>query len=132
MVGSLLVASITKWHRGLILLGSSFVSGVALLLVALFPSYFVAVAIMVLLGLGDAGQRTLNQVLIMEEVEQQYRGRVMSVFMINFGLIPLGVLPAGAAVKALGGQGVAGILAVLLLAATTVLLVTQRRLRQLN
>ena len=132
LIGSLFVASIRKWHRGLILLGSSFVSGLALLLVALFPSYLAAVGIMVLLGLGDAGQRTLNQVLIMEEVEDRYRGRVMSVFMMNFGLMPLGVLPAGAAVAYLGGQAVVGILAVLLLAATTVLLVTQKRLRQLS
>ena len=47
-------------------MGDDFVTPLqcVLLLVALFPSYFVAPAIMVLLGLGDGGQRTLNQVLI--------------------------------------------------------------------
>ena len=95
LIGSLFVASIRKWHRGLILLGSSFITGVALVLVALIPIFLAAVAIMLLLGLGDAGRRTLNQALIIEEVEDRYRGRVMSVFMMNFGLMPLGVLPAG-------------------------------------
>jgi predicted MFS family arabinose efflux permease len=132
LIGSLLVASIGKWRRGLILLGSSFASGFALLLVALIPSYMAAAIIMVLLGLGDAGQRTLNHVLIMEEVEDRFRGRVMSVFMMNFGLMPLGVLPAGAVAQAYGGQVAVGILAALLLVATTVLIATQKRLRQIS
>jgi hypothetical protein len=44
----------------------------------------------------------------------------------------LGVLPAGAAVEVPAGQAVVGILAALHLATTTALLVTQKRLRQLN
>ena len=67
----------------------------------------------------------------MEEVEDQYRGRVMSVFMMNFGLMPLGVLPTGVAAQVLGAQWAIGILAVLLLAFTAIILITQRRLRQM-
>ena len=67
----------------------------------------------------------------MEEVEDRYRGRVMSVFMLNFGLMPLGVLPAGTLAEYLGGQAMVGILAVLLLGVTTLVLVTQRRLREM-
>ncbi len=93
--------------------------------------YFVAVGIMLLLGLGDAGRRTLNQSLIMEQVEDRYRGRMMSVFMMNFGLMPLGVLTAGLVAEILGGQWAIGILAVALLVFTTIILVTQRRLRQM-
>ena len=131
LAGSMFIASLGKWRRGLLLILGSFFSGIALLFVALVPVYFAAVAIMLVLGLGDAGRRTLNQALIMEEVEDRYRGRVMSVFMMNFGLMPLGVLPAGLAAEILGGQWAIGILAVLLLVFTTVILVTQRRLRQM-
>ncbi|MCH8185014.1 MAG: MFS transporter [Chloroflexi bacterium] len=131
LAGSMFIASLGRWRRGLLLIVGSFLSGIALLMVALVPMYFVAVGIMVILGLGDAGRQTLNQALIMEEVEDQYRGRVMSVFMMNFGLMPLGVLPTGVAAQVLGAQWAIGILAVLLLAFTAIILITQRRLRQM-
>ncbi|MFQ6031083.1 MAG: hypothetical protein ACE5Q6_26775, partial [Dehalococcoidia bacterium] len=98
----------------------------------LLPFYFVAAGLMVLLGLGDAGRRTLNQALIMEVTEDQYRGRVMSVFMLNFALIPLGVLPAGIAAEFLGGQLSVGMLAGLLLTAALVITLTQKRIRNLR
>ena len=84
LVGTLFIAWVGRWRRGLMLLAGSFASGVALVMLAVLPFYAVAAAIMVLLGLGDASRLALNQALAMEEVEDQYRGRVMSVFMMNF------------------------------------------------
>ncbi len=130
--GSLFIAALGNWQRGRLLILSAFLSGLALLLVALLPFYLVALGLMVLLGLGDAGRRTLNQSLIMEVSEDQYRGRVMSVFMTNFALIPLGVLPAGLAAEFLGGQRAVGLLAGLLIAATAIILVTRKELRDLR
>ena len=132
LAGSLFIASLSRRRRGLLLIAGSFISGIALLLVATFPFYSAAVAIMVLLGVGDAGRRTLNQTLIMEEVEDQYTGRVMSVFMMNFGLMPLGVVPAAFVADVLGGRYAVGILAVLLLITASVILGTQRRLREVQ
>ena len=109
--GSLFIAALGNWFRGRVLILSSFVSGIALMLVALLPFYLVAVGLMVLMGLGDAGRRSLNQSLLMEVSDEAYRGRVMSIFMLNFALIPLGVLPAGLAAQFLGGQLAVGILA---------------------
>ena len=116
----------------MLLIMGSFLSGIALLMVAAIPIYWAAVLIMLLLGLGDAGRRTLNQALIMENVEDQYRGRVMSVFMMNFGLMPLGVLPAGIVAQFWGGQVAVGILAVLLLVATFLIYGTQKILRDVE
>ena len=99
------------------------------MMIALFPYYLAAAAIMILLGLGDAGRRTLNQAMIMEEVEDEYRGRVMSVFMMNFGLMPLGVLPAGILAERTGGQFAIGVLAALLILFTMAVWVTQKQLR---
>ena len=132
LVGALFIASMGKWRRGLILLAGSFVSGIALILVAAIPLYYVAATLMILMGLGDAGRRTLMMALIMEEVEDRYRGRVMSVFMMNFGLMPLGVLPAGAIAERWGGQFAVGMLGILLLITTALILVTQRRLREFD
>ena len=130
--GSLFIAALGNWRRGRLLIMSAFMSGIALMLVAVLPFYQVALGLMLLLGLGDAGRRTLNQSLIMEVTEDQYRGRVMSVFMTNFALIPLGVLPAGIAAEFFGGQLTVGILAGLLLATTAIILVTQKGLRDLR
>ena len=130
--GSLFIAAMGNWQRGRILIASSFLSGAALLLVAALPFYIVALGLMVILGVGDAGRRSLNQSLIMEVSDDQYRARVMSVFMTNFALIPLGVLPAGLAAEFLGGQLSVGILAGLLIGLTAIILVTQRGLRNLR
>ena len=132
LIGSLYIASLGKRNRGMILIGASFASGIALALVSAIPYYTWAVGFMVLLGLGDAGRRALNQSLIMEVSEDQYRGRVMSVFMMNFGLMPLAVLPVGVVVDWLGGQVAIGILSGLLIATVTSVLVFSPRLRRLQ
>lgn len=132
LIGSLLIAAIGQWRRGLMLLAGGAISGLALLSLALFPLYFLAVGLMLLLGLGDSGRRALNQALVMEVAEDAYRGRVWSVFMMNFGLTPLGVLPAGLISEWLGGQMAIGILAALLLFTVAVLLLSQRQLRNFN
>lgn len=130
--GSLFIAYIGRWHRGKLLIAGSFASGIALVLISIFQAYYIAVAIMVLLGLGDAARRTLNQSLIMEEVTDQYQGRVMSVFMMNFGLMPLGILPASAVAQFIGPEVAIASLGILLLAATTAIFTTQSQLRQIQ
>ena len=132
LVGSLFMAQVGRWKRGLLLMGTTILTGVALLLVAALPFYIVALVLMLALGLGDACRRTLNQALIMEVTEAEYRGRVMSVYMLNFALMPLGVLPAGIAAQYLGVQTAIGILAVLLLAISAIILVTQKDLRRFS
>lgn len=129
LAGSLFIASLGRWRRGMILILGTACSGVALLLVAVFPFYRAAIGIMVILGLGDASRRALNQALIMEETDSRFQGRVMSVFMMNFGLMPMSVLPAGIAADLFGAQRAIGTMAMLLLAISAIIVVTQRRLR---
>ena len=129
LVGSLVIAALGNWRRGMLLIVGSFASGIALLLIAAFPFYYAAAVIMLLVGLGDSGRRTINMGLIMEVVEDQFRGRVMSVFMMNFGLMPLGMLPAGLAVDYFGGPVAIAILGGMLLAVAAGVLATQRQLR---
>ena len=132
LTGSLFIASIGTWRRGLILILGGFVTATGLLLASLIPVYFVAVGIMLLIGLGDSGRRALNQALVMEQVEDQYRGRVISVFMMSFGLMPLGVLPIALIAEVWHPQFAIGILAVLMFATSTTILITQKRLRTLQ
>ena len=82
--------------------------------------------------LGDAGRRTLNQSLVMEESDDEYRGRVMSFFMLNRGLMPLGVLPTSILMDILGARVAIGVLAFLLLGFTITVLATQKRVREMQ
>jgi MFS family permease len=129
--GALFVASLSNWRRGLLLIIGSYLSGIGLLLVATIPSYMAAIFFMIPLGLGDSGFRTLNQSLVVENTEDQFRGRVMGVFMMNRGLMPLGVLPTSIVADFLGAQFAIGLLAVLLLLFTTTIMVTQKRVREI-
>ena len=132
LVGSLAVAAMGAWRRGLLLMVGAFSTGIALALVAAIPYYTAATVIMLLMGLGDAGRRTINMGLIMEVSDNRYRGRVMSVFMMNFGLMPLSVLPAGLAADFIGERAVMGVLGIGLIAVAACVLATQKRLRDLD
>ena len=129
LVGSIYIAAHGNKNRGKILLAGSFISGLSLLGVAVIPIYMLAVLFMVPLGLGDASRRTIIMTLIMEKSEERYRGRVMSIFMLNFGLMPLGVLPAGVISDLFGGQVAIGILAVMLIMVTCWVWVSQDGVR---
>ena len=129
MAGAMYVAAIGRKNRGMLLIVSSMLSGIGLLLVAAIPIYSAAAVIMVILGMGDAGRMSLNQALLIELSDNEYRGRVMSIFMLNFGFMPLGTYPAGVMIDYLGGQFVIGVMGLALAAVTVVIFLTQRQLR---
>ena len=129
MAGAMYVAAIGRKNRGMLLILSSMLSGVGLLLVALIPIYSAAAFIMIILGMGDAGRMSLNQALLIELSDNEYRGRVMSIFMLNFGFMPLGTFPAGLLIDYIGGQAVIGMMGLGLVIVTVLIFVTQRQLR---
>ena len=132
MFGSLYVASMGQRYRGMGLIVASMMSGIGLVLVAAIPVYNVAAVIMVVLGIGDSGRQALNQTLIIEKASAEYRGRIMSIFMLNYGLMPLSITPAGYLTDYLGGQTVIGFMGLALIAIMTFVLLTQGRLRRLS
>ena len=132
LVGSLAVASMRSRRRGRLLIFASLATGVSLLLVSAVPLFIGALLLMVPLGLGQTARMTLNQALLIEHVGERYRGRVMSVFMLTWGLMPLGVLPAGLLADWAGVQVSLGVMAALLIAFTVLIYATQPRLRRLS
>ena len=132
LIGALVIAQLGKWKRGLLLILGSFVSAIGLGMIAAIPVYYAAAGIMIIMGLGEATRWTISMTLIMENVDDRYRGRVSSVFMMNFGLMPLAVLPAGYAIEYFGGQATIGFLAGLLAVIATIVLLTQKQVRNLD
>ena len=100
LFGSLFVAGLTEnVRRGVILLAATVLSAMAILVSSFVSIFFVAMIAMMVLGLGDAGRRSLNASLLMEQADEEHRGRVMGIYMLNFGLTPIGAIPLGILAK---------------------------------
>ena len=87
---------------------------------------------MVGLGLGEQARWALGQSLMMENADDEYRARVMSVLMMTFGLMPLGKAQMGFAMDELGGRMAVGIYAAALLAFAIYSVLFMARLRKLE
>ena len=104
VLGSLVAAGIDLPRRGLILLLSIMAAGALQIIFASIGN--VGVTVVALVGLGAAGALmfTLGNILIQTNVQDEYRGRVSSLYFMTFSLYPLGVLVGGAIAEGLGLQ----------------------------
>ena len=132
LVGTVVIAGLREGRRGILFVSAGVLSGVVMVAIGLIPIYGLAVGVIAAAGLGTAGVWSLNQILIMGQIEDRYRGRVMSIFMMNFGLMPFAVLPAGIIADIVGPQPVLAGLGVLIIVFSALVLVKERRLRTLR
>ena len=108
VVGSLIIASMPSRRRGLILLLSSVLLGVALLVFSASQSFLLTSVVMVFIGLGQSGRMSLSNVLLQAYVDNDYRGRVMSVYMMEFSIVSFGVFLVGILAGLVGVQWAIG------------------------
>ena len=105
LVGSLVVVAASGTRRkGRMLLAALLANGVLLMLLGLSSVLSLSVVILLALGFANAIHMATNQTLIQLNVEDQYRGRVLSLHFVGFGLQPIGGLPAGAVAEVWGIQ----------------------------
>ncbi len=135
--GTLVIAFIGKVsRRGFALAASGILSGLALVSFAatshFVPVFAAGVGILVVIGVIQAARMTLTSSLMMEYTSQEYRGRVMSIFGLNMGLMPAGVLPVTLAAERLGAPLALGVMAGILIFVAFVILLASPRLRQLE
>ena len=128
---AVVVANVTPGRRGLILVCGAIVASAAILVMSGLAVFWVGMACMLVLGVGDAIRKALNQAVMLEIADEEYHGRVSSVFMISFGIVPLGALPAGALAEAFGGQVAGAVMGGFMLLVSLALL-ANRRLRSLR
>ena len=103
VIGSFFVAASAEGrHKGIILLVSFILTGVLQMLLGL--SSIVALSVLLLLGVGTmtSVHSSLNQTVLQLNVKDEYRGRVLALFYLGFGLQPIGTLPAGTIGEHLG------------------------------
>lgn len=75
---------------------------VAVALFAISPSVWMAVPLLLISGWMSAAFLAINQTLVQLNVDDEVRGRVMSVSLLTWGLMPFGQLALGAVADPLG------------------------------
>ena len=132
LLGSLFMAGLSEnMKRGVVLLVASGLSAVAILVSTYVTVFLIAIFAMLVLGIGDSGRRALNSGLLLEQADAEHRGRVMGIYMLNFGLRPIGAIPLGILAERTSIQlafAVAGILLAVSVIATWVFAPFIRRL----
>ena len=104
LVGALGIASIGNIRRkGLLLLGGAVLFGVSLVAFSQARSFPLALAFLFVSGLANGSYTSQNQTVIQLLAPREMRGRVISILMLNRGLMPLGALLAGALAHWLDG-----------------------------
>ncbi len=88
--------------RGAFLVVNAFVWGVALALFSLCTSYATAVPVLLIVGLLSAVFMTLNMTLMQSYSSREMRGRIVSMAMMTFGVMPLSAVPFGALAEGIG------------------------------
>ena len=133
ILGTLIVANLKGGNRrGLIVLAGAMLSGLAILLLASVPVLWAGVGFMVVVGIAESIRMTLGQSLSIEATEPQFRARVASIYMMTFGLMPLGALPLGYAVDEYGVQASLITVGVIVIIAGSAFLLGARTLRRLG
>lgn len=131
LLGSFLVASMGRRKRGLVLILGGMISGASMVVAGFVPIIGVVSVTLFFLGAGDAFRRSLSMALIMESTDIEYQGRVSSVYAMNFGLMPLGTLPAGLVTEYFGVRAATGLLGFILLGICIFIVIKRKDLRRL-
>ena len=138
MIGSIVLASLPNKKRGLMLILGSLVLGIAL--VGMFfsaswmPGYALPLAFgfIFFVGIGQTARMTLGNTLLQYYVQDEYRGRVMSLMMMEFGLTSFGVVFAGIMTDLIGVQWAVGGMAILLIGFSAYAILFMPRIRRLD
>ena len=119
LVGSLVIASMGNRNRGRMFLISGLVLSVSLIGFSISTWYPLSLLIIIPIGLGNAGRMTLSNTLVQSYTDDAHRGRVMSIYMMEFGLMSISTFGVSIVSEFIGIQwaigGTAGILLVITL-----------------
>ncbi len=132
IIGSLILTSLMNRKRGMILLVAGLVMSAALIGFSFSSMWYLSLVLIVFVGMGSTMQMALGNSLIQYYTDAAYRGRVMSFFMLGFGLSSLGAFFAGILAEGIGAPWSVGSLAILLLIITIGLMALSPKLRKLD
>jgi MFS family permease len=132
LIGSLIIASAGNvQRRGLLQLGLGVTFGLSLAIFAFSPSYLVALVAILVVGGAGSGYMTLNNTLLIMNAGPEYHGRVMSLGMMSFSMMPLGSVPVSWIVDQIGAPLTIGISGLALAAVVGTVAVLSANYRQI-
>jgi MFS family permease len=103
VIGSLTVASMTGFRRSALVQlvgGAGF--GAALVLFGASGTFVLALLALALVGVTFQGYASLNNTMVLSNTQPEYHGRVMSIYMMNWSVMPLAALPMAALADVIG------------------------------
>jgi MFS family permease len=130
--GSLVLASLPNKKRGIILLLSGLIMGLALVSFSFSQWWYPSLVLMFFVGLGQTGQMTMGNALLQYHTDASYRGRVMSFHMMGMGLASLGTFFGGMLAEAVGVQWSIGGMAMALAFMSILMTTSTPHLRKLD
>ncbi len=104
LIGALMLARLGDFqHKGKFLVGSIFIFSFSLVVFSLSRNYIFSIIVLSFLGGSSVTAMALINTLLQTRVNDELRGRVMSMFMLTFaGIMPFGNLIAGSLSQIIG------------------------------
>jgi MFS family permease len=132
IIGAVLAANLTQLEkRGQILVWTTFVYMALVTVFAVSGNYALSFTVLVLAGIANSTYLMFNQVMIQLTVDDEYRGRVLSLYVMVSGVTPFSALLMGALIDAFGPQVTVASFTGLAAAIVLLIGVTSRRLREI-
>ena len=103
-------------HKRKIQLGAGIAVGLSLAGFAFSTSIVPAIVFLVIVGFMTDGYFTINRILVMLETDREFYGRVVSIYMMTWSLMPVALVPMGALVDTVGAPITIGVAAIILAA----------------
>lgn len=133
LFGALVVASMRRdTGYGLSVVLGALAFSAALFAFASSSVVWLSLALGVVVGLFSVTYTTQNQSLLQVMTPRPLRGRVMSIYLLNRGLVPVGALVAGMLAERFGGQGAMRGLALIAAGIVAVVVATHPRMVRLQ
>ena len=96
LLGAVAIASMgSVQHKGTIMLAGLGLQSLGLVIFAVTPWFPVALLVLGLMGIVQTAYFSMNNALLLGNVDEAYRGRVLSLYETDRGLIPLGAVLLG-------------------------------------
>jgi predicted MFS family arabinose efflux permease len=130
IIGALLAANLTDVRRrGEVLFWTTLIYTALVTLFAISNVFAVSFALLVVAGIANSTYLMLNQVMIQLTVDDEYRGRVLSLYVMVNGVTPFSALLMGALIATFGAQVTVACFAGLATLVVVALGITSPRLR---
>ena len=130
--GSIVLASLPNKRRGALMMWGVLVLAVALVGFSFSTSWTLSLVFIAFVGLGQTARMTLASSLLQYYTAVEYRGRVMSLYMMEFGLSSTSVFFAAVMADIFGVQWAVGGLAMVLVFLAIGVLIFSPRMRRLD